>query len=144
MSDSADLPLAQSQIMDGRVLPFGSVNCDQVRRFIAPSEKSPYLGQRNTSLGRALARVIAHEVYHMLTGSQNHASQGIGRSAHSRVELSETTFRFRANEINWLRGWVAKQTQTGPDLQSKQTLTSVTLPSNSQSSEPESAESSGR
>jgi hypothetical protein len=56
-----------------------------------------------------MARVGAHEIYHMLTGSDSHASQGIARASHTRADLTAPTFAFAKTETNWLRGWVDKQ-----------------------------------
>jgi hypothetical protein len=63
----------------------------------------------NAALGRAMARVGAHEIYHMLTGSTNHARSGIARAEHSRTELTEASFTFAKPEEDWLRAWVLRQ-----------------------------------
>lgn len=100
-------PLAQTDVAIGRVLPFGSVDCDRLRRFIAPVMRSLGQEDKNAGLGRAIARVSAHEIYHMLTGSAVHAHQGIARATHSREELTAPTFAFAGEETNWLRAWAA-------------------------------------
>jgi hypothetical protein len=103
------LALAQTQVSDGHVLPFGNVNCNAVRRFIAPAVRDLRAQTRDAALGRGLARVVAHEIYHMLTGSEAHAREGISRSAHSRSDLTARSFSFGKAEVNWLRTWVEKQ-----------------------------------
>jgi hypothetical protein len=113
--DPGGLALAKTQITDGHVLPFGEVDCDKLRHFIAPAVKSLDVRSRNSALGRAMARVSAHEIYHMLTGSETHAATGIARSTHSRAELTAQTFSFGRTEIDWLRGWVDRQTRTRPE-----------------------------
>jgi hypothetical protein len=100
--------LAETDVADGRVLPFGAVDCDRLRRFIAPVLQSPDPEDKNAGLGRAIARVSAHEIYHMLTGSEGHARRGIARSSHSRAELTSPRFGFAQKETDWLRAWVAK------------------------------------
>jgi hypothetical protein len=105
----APLPLAQTRIADGRVLPFGNVNCEAVREFIAPAVKLAGFAVRNEVLGRALARVTAHEIYHMLTGSETHAREGIARAALSRADLTNTTFFFARMQTDWIKSWVEKQ-----------------------------------
>jgi hypothetical protein len=144
--DPAGLPLAGTQLTDGHVLPFGQLDCDVVRRFIASAAKSLDTEDKNAALGRALARVGAHEIYHMLTGSETHASQGIARSAHSRADLTAPSFTFAKAETNWLRTWVEKQLQPLPGLQSKETQTpSVSsISSGPESTEPEPATFAGR
>jgi hypothetical protein len=71
--------------------------------------KSLSVENKNAALGRAMARVGAHEIYHILTGSGTHASQGIARASHSRAELIAPTFAFAKMETNWLRAWADKQ-----------------------------------
>jgi hypothetical protein len=140
--DPGGLPLAETELSDGRVLPFGKVNCDIVRRLIAPA-KFQAAGQRNATLGRALARVVAHEIYHMLTASTMHASEGIARPAHSRTDLTASSFRFAATETNWLRSWVEKQVQPAAALPSEETPADV-LSSSPESVESDSAGLAGR
>jgi hypothetical protein len=106
--NAAGQPLAQSNTADGHVLPFGSVDCDTLRHFIAPVLKYSAPEDNNASLGRAIARVSAHEIYHMLTGSEQHARRGIARASHSRADLTASTFVFAQQQINWLRAWAAK------------------------------------
>jgi hypothetical protein len=109
--DTSGLALARTQITDGHVLPFGEVNCDKLRHFIAPAAKSLDARSRNSALGRAMARVSAHEIYHMLTGSETHAATAIAGSSHSRTELTVQTFSFARAETEWLRTWVERQTR---------------------------------
>jgi hypothetical protein len=108
--DPGGLALARTHVTDGHVLPFGEVDCNQLRHFIAPEAKSMDPTSRNSALGRAMARVSAHEIYHMLTGSETHAATGIARPAHSRTELTAQTFSFAEAETEWLRAWVERQT----------------------------------
>jgi hypothetical protein len=103
----AGQPLAETDVAAGRVLPFGSVDCDRLRGFIAPVVRSLGQEDKNARLGRAMARVGAHEIYHMLTGSEEHARRGIARAKHSREQLTAPTFAFAREETNWLRDWVA-------------------------------------
>jgi hypothetical protein len=114
----AGLALAETEIVDGHVLPFGAVACDVVRRFIAPLARSFGEEDKNAALGRALARVSAHEIYHMLTGSQTHGNQGITRSTHSRTDLSASSFTFAKGETDWLRAWAEKHELQEPAARS--------------------------
>jgi hypothetical protein len=116
--DPTGVPLAQTQIVDGHVLPFGSVACDVIRRYLAPTTKSLGPEDKNAALGRALARVSAHEMYHMITGSATHGSQGITRSTHSRADLSGLSFTFAKEETSWLRAWVEKHELPEPAVKS--------------------------
>ena len=101
--------LAETDIINGHVLPFAKVDCDRVRALIAPTLKRMPRDWQTETLGRALARVGAHEIYHMLTGVEEHASRGIFQAGHSRRDLTATTFSFAGTENNWLHSWLEKQ-----------------------------------
>jgi len=118
LQDPGGAALASTQIADGHVLPFGEVDCDKLRHFIAPATRALDASARNCALGRAMARVSAHEIYHMLTGSELHASKGIARPAHSRAELTIPTFTFDKPETDWLRNWAGKETKMMPETES--------------------------
>jgi hypothetical protein len=97
--------LAETELSDGRILPFGEVECDPLRRFVAPLAGPLKIDRANKALGRAMARVTAHEIYHMLTRSMRHASSGIARASHSRADLLSASFGFAKPEQEWLRQW---------------------------------------
>jgi hypothetical protein len=43
---------------------------------------------------RVLARVLAHELYHILTQSENHADSGVAKAALSVADLTGSPFEF--------------------------------------------------
>ena len=136
----AGQPLAETDIANGVVLPFGAVDCETVRHFIAPALKSLGSEEENAALGRAIARVSAHEIYHMLTGSEGHARRGIARARHSREELTAPTFAFAQKEMDWLRAWVAKPGGS----QAEAALVQGTNPAEAETARPESISFAGR
>ena len=102
---AAGNPLAETELAEGKVLSFGEVACDQLRKFIGPVATVNDASQGSVVLGRAVARVAAHEIYHMLTGSGEHSKTGIFRAEHSRAELIEAKFDFARADIEWLKQW---------------------------------------
>jgi hypothetical protein len=80
--------LGMTHVSDGIVLPFSDVACDK----IASSVRSTVLGMGRTQadmiFGRALGRVVAHELVHILSRSTAHGHEGIAQSALSRYELT--------------------------------------------------------
>ena len=82
-----DKSLATTAITDGRVLPFSAVNCTALTRVLQPAVMNEPGAQRDFLYGRALARVIAHELYHALSRTTCHAHAGIAKSAFSRDDL---------------------------------------------------------
>ena len=92
--------LARTAISDGRVLPFSEVQCDQVRRFLAgaAANGAPEI------MGRALARIMAHEMFHMLAATDQHGKRGVARPSHTTQELiSSRQFRFDAADLQVLQ-----------------------------------------
>jgi hypothetical protein len=95
--------LGATSVTDGTVSPFGSVNCDAVRNFVAPLLSLQQGVRREATFGRALGRVLAHELFHILTASQLHASKGLGRAGFTPDELMQESFRFSKSDVQRLR-----------------------------------------
>jgi len=78
--------LARMHVSDGVVLPFGEVNCDLVRAVMNDGTKK---GKPNDAVfGRALARVLAHELFHFITNSTDHLDAGLAKPSFSRKDLA--------------------------------------------------------
>ena len=80
-------PLGMAFVSDGQVLSFGEIECDRVKlsvQRVLPRGKSP---AQERLYGRALGRVVAHEMYHMLSGKQTHAKSGLGQARLTADEL---------------------------------------------------------
>ena len=103
--DSGAHELAETQRTNGKVLPFGDVECNHLSRYLSSVGSSESQAVRNGIFGRAMARVLAHEIFHMLTGSSSHSKQGIARASHSREELTAKKFDFAKADMDWLREW---------------------------------------
>jgi hypothetical protein len=96
-------PLAFTRISDGRVLPFSDVQCDTIRNYISLTVASARPSEREGILGRAMGRVVAHEMYHMLASTKAHSQGGVARSFHTRQDLTAPEFRFNPREQQLLR-----------------------------------------
>ena len=57
---------AFTHVSDGNVLPFSEVECDKIASSIRPEMSKSQWHDRDSVLGRAMGRVLAHELYHML------------------------------------------------------------------------------
>lgn len=79
--------LAQTHLVDGHMLPIADVFCDAVRALIDRDLRAAPAAQRGDLLGRALGRVMAHELYHILSGTTGHAREGLARAAQSSADL---------------------------------------------------------
>ncbi len=86
--------LALTHIANHKIQPFADVFCDAVQRFIQPSLKSAPVRDRDQLLGRALGRVAAHELYHILLHTTEHAHSGISRAQQTEPELLDPQAAF--------------------------------------------------
>jgi hypothetical protein len=80
-------PYAFTQIVDGRITPFGKVDCDRVVSSVFDAMSADDYTRGNRLAGRAIGRVVAHELIHMLNGSRRHGNEGIEKSALTGEEL---------------------------------------------------------
>jgi hypothetical protein len=78
---------AFTYVSDGDVLPFSDVECDKIANSIEPQMSPAQWRDRDSVLGRALGRVLAHELFHMLAKSPNHSAAGVTKSALSPAQL---------------------------------------------------------
>lgn len=79
--------LGSTALSDGHMLPFSSVNCTALARLLAPSLGAEPPARRDFLFGRAAARVLAHEFYHVLAGDREHAAEGIAKPAFGPADL---------------------------------------------------------
>lgn len=80
-------PLAFTHTSAGEMLPFSEVACDTVTASMRAAMFGGDYKRADVLLGRALGRVVAHELVHMLTGSALHSRQGVEKTALSGSEL---------------------------------------------------------
>jgi len=96
------------------------VDCNLIRQLIAePLAGAPPIEQHRL-LGRAMARVLAHEMYHVLTNSTKHGTHGIAKAAYSCAELAADHLSFEGEQIRRGRGAKAD----GPPVMSPGTFDS--------------------
>lgn len=93
--------LGETSIADGHVLPFADVQCDLLRRYLGPGIR----GRTDSAsvLARAIARVTAHELYHMMTATTSHCRKGVSQAEFSVADLTGSRFEFGAGETEGLR-----------------------------------------
>jgi hypothetical protein len=96
-------PLGWTHVSDGDILPFIDVNCDGIRLFLQHDLIEVPAAEREEALGRALARVVAHELYHLLANTTAHRGRGIGKAAYSVGDLLSKIFQFDKKECASLR-----------------------------------------
>jgi|SRR5579871_1074641 len=97
------LPLASSSTSDGEVLPFSAIDCAALNRFLGPSLGKKAEAVRNFIYGRAMARLLAHELYHVLAHTQEHTLAGIAKPSFSIKDLLAEHFGFERAALDKLR-----------------------------------------
>lgn len=88
---------------DGEILPFCVVDCDRVRQVVNPAIQHTPVEVRNCLYGRALGRVVAHELYHVIANTTAHASGGLAKPRLSAKELISGQCRFTDVEAAQMR-----------------------------------------
>jgi hypothetical protein len=80
-------PLGMAFVSDGQVLSFGEIECDQVKRSVQRILPRGRSEKEERLYGRALGRVAAHEMYHMLSGKKMHSKSGLAQARLTADEL---------------------------------------------------------
>jgi len=96
-------PLAFTYSTDGVVQPFSEVACDRVAAAVRSALCSCDFPRADMLLGRALGRVVAHELVHILTRSQEHGRDGVAKAALSGKELISRALSLSPFDLNRLR-----------------------------------------
>jgi hypothetical protein len=92
--------LASAVVEDGRILPFVKINCAATQSFIASVLGSN--PQPPSLVGRALGRLLAHELYHVVAQTVDHTSTGVTQAAVSVRELISDQFTFGQHALEKL------------------------------------------
>jgi hypothetical protein len=106
--------LGRTHVSNGVVLPFADIRCDELRRFIGGPLRSGHDREaREQMLGRALARVIAHELYHILLKTRSHGKSGIARASQTAAQLVAPRVSFSRADERKLSSEVAHVSDAG-------------------------------
>jgi hypothetical protein len=99
-------PLAFTYSTDGVVQPYSEVACDKVASSVRSAMFGGDFAIADELLGRALGRVLAHELVHMLSKSGVHARSGVEKAALSGKLLIAPDLRLDAADLEKLRALV--------------------------------------
>lgn len=91
--------LGSTRTSDHQVLPFSELECDRIRRSIAPLTLGNSPEEREALLGRAMGRVLAHELFHVFAGTEKHGHEGVSKTSYSRNDLTAERFEFDAKDL---------------------------------------------
>jgi len=94
--------LGWTHVSEGQILPFTEVNCDHVREFTRSGLLGFRAEEREERYGRALGRVLAHELYHIFANTVRHGS-GVAKESYNLQDLLSDDFQFQARESRMLQ-----------------------------------------
>lgn len=103
----SDGALGWTHVTDGVILPFADIDCDRIRLFLQRDIIYFPMAEREVVFGRALARVVAHELYHIFVHTAEHGSAGICKSAFSVQELLGDDFQINMRNMAELKRLLA-------------------------------------
>ena len=110
--DSAAPTLGETHLVGGKIQPFAKIECDRIGALVKP-RLVPVRGQdRERLFQRAIARVVAHELYHIFAGTAAHESTGLGKAVFTTSDLLSDRLQFDPAQAHALR-----QTSAGDALQ---------------------------
>ena len=101
-SVSGPFTLASSAVADGVILPFGDIDCAALNSFFGPSLWRTPDKEREFVYARALARLMAHELYHVIAQTHSHSQSGLAEPAVTVTELLSDHFEFTESALTEL------------------------------------------
>jgi hypothetical protein len=96
-------PFAFTYNADGQVLPFSEVDCNHVRASVQSAMGGDDFGRPDYLMGRALGRVVAHELVHILARTGSHGREGVAQPAFSGKDLIGPPLRLSRDDVDRLR-----------------------------------------
>jgi hypothetical protein len=95
-------PFAWTSVVDRVVQPFTEVDCDRLRRAVYLALWGGLRTRGDLFLGRALGRIVAHEIYHIFSRSLGHQREGLARHALSAADLISERLNFHPEDLHKL------------------------------------------
>jgi hypothetical protein len=86
-ASGGDTPLASTPVRNGQVMPFSEVECDRIREALSYLNPAASRNERQRALGLALARVVAHELRHILAQTETHTAHGLAKASETLEDL---------------------------------------------------------
>jgi len=109
-----DFPaLGRTNVTSGRILPYVKIFCNEIRAFVPPVSSVSFARM----YGRALGRVVAHELYHALLSTRTHTRSGVAQSAQTARDLTREKLVLDDRSITLLRDLYGPNENEGDSLE---------------------------
>jgi hypothetical protein len=92
-------PMAFTYSTSGAVQPFSEVACEQVAAAARSAMSGADFAKADVLFGRALGRVVAHELVHILSKSGAHGREGVAKTALSGASLISPEMRLSPADL---------------------------------------------
>ncbi len=96
-------PLAFTYSTDGIVQPFTEVACDRVAASVRQAMAGGDFSRRDQIFGRALGRVVAHELVHVLAAAKEHGHTGVAQPSLSPFKLVAPSLPLSPEDVQRLK-----------------------------------------
>jgi hypothetical protein len=93
-------PLAFTHMIGNQVQPFAEVECNRIASLVRPAMSDRDLRLADQRMGQAMARVLAHELMHMLTKSAAHGVAGVAKPALSGGQLLRPVMAMEPEDLD--------------------------------------------
>jgi hypothetical protein len=91
--------LASTAVDGDQILPFSWINCDTLTQMLAPALANVEPGRKDFLYGRAMGRLLAHELYHMLVNKRGHGASGVGKASFGANDVLGERFSFEQSTL---------------------------------------------
>jgi len=95
--------LASTSVTDGVVLPYSQIHCTALAGELEPALAKLPPPIRTAIYGRAMGRLVAHELYHVLSHTTDHAAEGVSKPCFTVSDLTAERFAFAGDALAKLR-----------------------------------------
>jgi hypothetical protein len=99
-------PLGWSHEANGVILPFSDLACDNIRGAVYGAAVAGHQYRGNVLLGRAMGRVLAHELYHVIANTTEHGGQGVAQPTLSARELTSGQLELRPADVATIQNYL--------------------------------------
>jgi hypothetical protein len=84
-------------------MPFSEVECDKVRGSIRSAMWARDYQRGDMLMGRALGRVLVHELYHIVGRTKTHAPNGVTKTSLSGAQLIGDELGLTHEDVEFLQ-----------------------------------------